>query len=40
MRYLIQKDYRWIAVTKVNSKEVNDKLIDLDVNIDEEIAFN
>ena len=29
MTYLIQKDFRWIAVTKVVSKEENDKLITL-----------
>lgn len=27
MSYLINKDFRWIAITKVNSKEDNDKLI-------------
>lgn len=28
MKYLIGKDFRWLAITKVNSKEENDKLID------------
>lgn len=27
MKYLIEKDFRWIAITKVVSKEENDKLI-------------
>lgn len=27
MKYLINQDFRWIAITKVNSKEENDKLI-------------
>ena len=29
MEYLINKDFRWIATNKVNSKEENDKLINL-----------
>ena len=29
MEYLIERDFRWIAVNKVNSKEENDKLINL-----------
>jgi len=29
MKYLVNSDFRWIAVSKVNSKEDNDKLIDL-----------
>ena len=29
MKYLIEDDIRWIAVTKVTSRESNDKLIDL-----------
>ena len=27
MNYLINQDFRWVAITKVNSKEENDKLI-------------
>lgn len=29
MRYLVEKDFRWIAISKVNSKDENDKLIEL-----------
>ena len=29
MEYLISKDFRWIAISKVNSKEENDKLIEM-----------
>lgn len=29
MRYLMEDDVRWIAVTRVNSREENDRLIDL-----------
>lgn len=29
MKYLIEDDIRWIAVTKISSKEENDRLIDL-----------
>lgn len=29
MCYLVQKDFRWIAITRLNSKEENDKLIEV-----------
>lgn len=29
MKYLLEKDFRWIAITKINSKEENEKLIQL-----------
>ena len=29
MEYLVNKDFRWIAINKVNSKEENDRLINL-----------
>lgn len=29
MNYLVEQDYRWLAATKINAKEDNDKLIDL-----------
>ena len=29
MKYLIKKDFRWIAITKINNKDQNNKLIDL-----------
>ena len=29
MNYLMKKDFRWLTITKINSKEENDKLINL-----------
>jgi len=39
MKYLIEDDIRWIAITKVNSKEENDKLIDLYFKLKENYKF-
>ncbi len=40
MKYLIEDDIRWIAVSKINSKEENDKLIDLYFKLKENYRFN
>lgn len=40
MQYLIMKDFRWIAVSRLNKKEENDKLIDLSFSRMKELHYH